>query len=107
MEQPNLNYINQLARGDDSIRKTLLNVIKTEFPQDIKDYYESVEIKDFKKIEENVHRIKHKFGILGLDKSYDKANEFESHLRDKQFNLKEQQNFNKILITISEYLQTI
>ncbi|MGK0236063.1 MAG: hypothetical protein ACI9EK_002607 [Psychroserpens sp.] len=107
MEQPNLNYINQLARGDDSIRKTLLDVIKTEFPQDIKDYYESVEIKDFKKIEENVHRIKHKFGILGLDKSYDKANEFESHLRDKQFNLKEQQNFNKILITISEYLQTI
>jgi hypothetical protein len=107
MEQPNLNYINQLARGDDSIRKTLLDVIKTEFPQDIKDYYESVEIKDFKKIEENVHRIKHKFGILGLDKSYDKANEFESHLREKQFNLKEQQNFNKILITISEYLQTI
>jgi len=107
MEQPNLNYINQLARGDDSIKKTLLDVIKTEFPQEIEDYYKSIETKDFKKIEENVHRIKHKFSILGLEKSYEKANEFEYHLREKQFNLKEKQNFNKILITISEYLQTI
>lgn len=107
MEQPNLNYINQLARGDDSIKKTLVDVIKTEFPEEIKDYYRSIEIKDFKKIEENVHRIKHKFGILGLEKSYEKANEFEHHLREQQFNLKEQQDFNKICIAISEYLKTI
>lgn len=107
MEQPNLNYINQLARGDDSIKKTLVDVIKTEFPEEIKDYYRSIEIKDFKKIEENVHRIKHKFSILGLEKSYERANEFEHHLREQQFNLKEQQDFNKICIAISEYLKTI
>jgi len=107
MEQPNLDYIEQLARGDESIKKTLIDVIKTEFPDEIKDYYISLELKDFKKIESNVHRIKHKFSILGLVKSYNKANEFEHNLREHQLNLKEHQDFDKILTAISEYLKTI
>ena len=107
MEQPNLEYIEQLARGDDSIKKTLIEVIKTEFPGEVNDYYTSIKIKDFKKIEDNVHRIKHKFSILGLDKSYHKANEFEHNLREHQLNLKEHQDFDKILTVISEYLKTI
>lgn len=107
MEQPDLNYINQLARGDETIRKTLIDVIKSEFPQEIKDYYKSIEIKDFRKIEENVHRIKHKFSVLGLEKGYEKANVFEHHLREHQFHLKEHQDFNNILISISNFLQTI
>jgi hypothetical protein len=64
MEQPNLEYINQIARGDESIKNELIDVVKTEFPEEIKDYYESLENKEFKKIEENVHRIKHKISIL-------------------------------------------
>ena len=43
MEQPNLEYINQLARGDDSIKNELIDVIKTEFPEEKKDYFESLE----------------------------------------------------------------
>jgi HPt (histidine-containing phosphotransfer) domain-containing protein len=107
MEQPNLEYIEQLARGDESIKKTLIDVIKTEFPGEIKGYYNSLETKDFKNIERNVHRIKHKFSILGLVKSYNKANEFEHNLREHQLNLKEYQDFDKILRAISEYLKTI
>lgn len=34
MEEPNLEYIDQLARGDESIRKTLIDVIKNEFPDE-------------------------------------------------------------------------
>jgi predicted adenine nucleotide alpha hydrolase (AANH) superfamily ATPase len=107
MEQPNLEYIDQLARGDESIKKTLIDVIKSEFPGEKIDYYNSIELKDFKKIEDNVHRIKHKFSILGLEKSYEKANEFEHNLREQQLNLSEQKDFDKILIAISEYLKTI
>mgnify|MGYP006105097363 CR=1 FL=1 len=107
MEQPNLEYIEQLARGDASIKRTLIDVIKTEFPEEVKDYYSSLEIKDFKEIESNVHRIKHKFSILGLVKSYNKANEFEHNLREHQLNIKEYQDFDKILRAISEYLKTI
>jgi hypothetical protein len=107
MELPNLEYIEQLARGDESIRKTLIDVIKNEFPEEKKDYYNSLEIKDFKKIEDNVHRIKHKFSILGLEISYGKANMFEQNLREDVFNLNEKQDFEETLKAISEYLKTI
>ena len=105
MEQPNLEYINQLARGDESIKNELINVIKTEFPEEKKDYYDSLENKEFKKIEENVHKLKHKISILGLEKSYEIANEFEHNLRE--LSLEKQQDFENILKAISDYIETI
>jgi hypothetical protein len=105
MEQPNLSYIEELARGEESVRKTLIDVIKSEFPEEKKDYYESLKNKDYIKIEENVHRLKHKISILGLEKSYKKANEFEHNLREHS--LEGFKDFEKTLIAISEYLKTI
>ena len=46
MELPNLSYINDIARGDESIKKTLIDVIKSEFPEEKKEYFESLESKD-------------------------------------------------------------
>lgn len=105
MEKPNLEYINQLARGDESIKKELIDVIKSEFPEEKQDYYNSLENKDYKKIEENVHRLKHKISILGLEKSYKIANEFEHNLRELK--LDKVEDFEKILIVISNYVKTI
>ncbi|ARV05458.1 histidine kinase [Polaribacter sp. SA4-10] len=105
MEQPNLEYVDQLARGDESIRKTLIDVIKTEFPEERSDYNKSVKNKEFKKIEGNVHRLKHKISILGLQKSYKRANEFEHNLR--KHSLEGIQDFEKILLVISAFLKTI
>lgn len=107
MEKPNLEYIEQLARGDDSVRKTLINVIKTEFPDEVKEYQNSIKRKNFKEIEDNVHRIKHKFSILGLGKNYANANEFEKNLREQNLDSVLQQDFENILLVISEYLNTI
>jgi HPt (histidine-containing phosphotransfer) domain-containing protein len=105
MEKPNLEYVIKLANGDESVRKMLVDVIKTEFPEEKKDYYDSLKNKEFKKIEENVHRLKHKISILGLEKSYKIANEFEHNLRE--LNLDKVEDFEKILIVISTYLKTI
>jgi HPt (histidine-containing phosphotransfer) domain-containing protein len=105
MEQPNLEYIEQLARGDESIKAELIEVIKSEFPEEKEDYYESLENKEFKKIEENVHRLKHKISILGLEKSYEIANEFEHNLRE--LSLKKQEDFENILKAITTYIETI
>lgn len=104
---PNLDYINQLARGDESIKETLINVVKTEFPEEKKEYYNILESKDFKKIEEIVHRIKHKFSILGLEKSYKNADKYEHNLRNHILNQKEEQDFDNTLKAITEYLKTI
>lgn len=105
MEQPNLNYVNELARGDEAIKKTLIDVIKTEFPEEKQDYLDSLKNIEYKKIEENVHRIKHKISILGLEKSYETANQFEHNLREHS--LDKQQDFEKILIVISDYIKTL
>lgn len=105
MEQPNLTYIEQLARGDESIRKTLIDVILAEFPEEKKEYYDSLEKKDYKKIEENVHKIKHKISILGLEKSYKLANTYEHNLREKS--MVGVDDFEQILNTITVYLKTI
>ncbi|KAB1158584.1 Hpt domain-containing protein [Tenacibaculum aiptasiae] len=105
MEQPNLSYIDQLARGDESVKNTLIDVIKSEFPGEKQEYIESFEKKEYKKIEENVHKIKHKISILGLTKSYEEANKYEHNLRED--NIEGAEGFDKILQTISEYLKTI
>lgn len=107
MERPNLQYINKLAREDVFIKNTLINVIKDEFPIEIKEYYNSVEKNNFQEIEANVHRIKHKFSILGLEENYENANKFEHNLRESKIEPTQKENFEKILEVISEYLKTI
>jgi hypothetical protein len=101
MQKPNLEYINRLSRGDKSIKAELIEVIKTEFPKEKKEYYESLEKREFKKIEENVHTL----SILGLEKSYEIANQFEHNLREHSLDKKE--DFDKILIAIADYIETI
>ena len=85
MEKPNLLYIEQLARGDDAIKNTLIEVIKNEFPDEKVAYYKSLKNKDFKK----------------------KANDFEHNLREHILSLEEERDFDEILTAISKYLKTI
>jgi HPt (histidine-containing phosphotransfer) domain-containing protein len=107
MEKPNLEYIEKLSRGDESIRNELINVIKTEFPDEQKKYQISARNIDFKQIGDNVHRIKHKFSILGLETSYEKANNFEKSLREHRLDDAQKEYFDNILEVISQYLKTI
>ncbi|EAQ41514.1 MULTISPECIES: hypothetical protein [unclassified Polaribacter] len=107
MIEPNLNYIEQLARGDDSIRQTLIQVIKDEFPDEKKEYFECLKTKNSEIIASNVHRIKHKFSILGLETSYNSAVKLEEVLRNNQSNQGLQEEFENTLAAITKYLKTI
>ncbi|PQJ77847.1 histidine kinase [Polaribacter porphyrae] len=107
MEQPNLLYIEQLARGEQDVRKALIDVIKSEFPEEKEIYYKSLQKKDFEEIKGNVHRIKHKFSILGLEKSYNLANEYEKNLVDGYLDANQVKDFEAILAVISKYIKTI
>ena len=105
MEKPNLQYIEELSDGDDVFQKKLLSVIKKEFPEEVLAYKKSIEKKEFLKTAENVHKIKHKISILGLEKGYEMATEFERELKKE---MKTQQvYFEEILSQISQYLNTI
>ncbi|MEN8836263.1 MAG: Hpt domain-containing protein [Polaribacter sp.] len=107
MEKPNLNYIDQLARGDQSIKDTLVKVIIDEFPEEKKDYFDSVKLNDFEIIASNIHRIKHKFSILGLEKSYKEAEKLEHLLREGSSDDVLKVTFENTLTEITKYLKTI
>jgi HPt (histidine-containing phosphotransfer) domain-containing protein len=104
-EEPNLDYIDQLARDDDAVKQMLIDVLKNEFPTEQQEYYDSLAEKDFKKLASNVHRMKPKISILGLEKNYKLANDYEHNLKNN--NLEGFEGFEELLQLISSFLKTI
>lgn len=105
METPNLSYINTLSGGDIAFKNKLITIIKTEFPEEKATYIKNIESENFKEIAENVHKLKHKISILGLEKSYEIANDFEEHLKENSLIGKE--DFEIILSNITNFLATL
>ncbi|WP_299762483.1 Hpt domain-containing protein [uncultured Dokdonia sp.] len=105
MEQPNHSYIDQLSAGNKAFKEKLISVIKEEFPEEKAIYLKNISAKNYKEAAENVHKIKHKISILGLEKSYEVARAFENNLKEEKTNLKDE--FENILHVISEYLLTM
>ncbi|MDN3667405.1 Hpt domain-containing protein [Algibacter miyuki] len=104
-EQPNLSYIHNMSGGDKAFEQKLIDIIKLEFPQEKEVYYDNLVAKNFKQTAENVHKLKHKISILGLEKSYEIAVAFEENLLEGRTDLFQQ--FESILNTITNYLQKI
>jgi hypothetical protein len=104
-EQPNLHYLDQIVEGDNIAKQQLIDVLKMEFPINQQNYYESLAAKDFTKIAENVHCLKSKISILGLEKSYTLVNVYEQNLKNNS--LEGYQDFETILQIISLFLKTI
>lgn len=105
MEEPNLLYIDQLSGGDVEFKEKLMSVFKMEFPVEVSTYEENIENKAFEKAADNVHKLKHKFGILGLEKGYQLAIDYEENL--KTGSLKLQEEFENILRKIKQYIDQL
>tara|TARA_R110002050_G_scaffold281956_2_gene429672 strand:+ start:46219 stop:46536 length:318 start_codon:yes stop_codon:yes gene_type:complete len=105
MEQPNLSYIHSMSGGDKAFEQKLIDIIKLEFPEEKEVYYTNYRNKNYKQAAENVHKLKHKISILGLEKSYEIAVAFEENLLDGNTTLNDQ--FESILNTITNYLQKL
>ena len=104
-ETPNLNFIEQLSGGDMSFQDKLIGIIKTEFPEEKAVYLNNIESNNFKEASENVHKLKHKISILGLEKSYEVAANFENNLFENRAEGKA--DFEIILKTITNFLATL
>ncbi|MDA9343476.1 Hpt domain-containing protein [Algibacter sp.] len=105
MEQPNLSYINDLSGGDEVFKQKLISIIKAEFPEEKAAYLKNIELKKFKKSAENVHKIKHKISILGLERSYEVAANFENNLSKN--NDAGKIDFENVLETITNFLTNL
>ncbi|APG60638.1 Hpt domain-containing protein [Christiangramia salexigens] len=102
-EQPNLSYIHQLSGGDKNFEEKLLIVLKHELPEEITQYRKNLKKKEFDAASSNIHKIKHKISILGLEKSYKVAEAYEDELREG--NDDRAREFEEILRTMLAFIQ--
>ena len=105
MEQPNLKYIQSLSQGDKAFENRIIKIIKLEFQTDKKVYFSNISNKNYERAAANVHKLKNKISILGLNKGYKLAEKFENNLRNNNLSLKE--DFQNIIQNMSNYLNEI
>lgn len=105
MEEPNLNYIQELALGDESFEQKLIDIIKVELPEEIDDYNLKLNKGQFIMASESVHKLKHKISILGLEKSYYLASDFEESL--KMESLERREEFEKVLSLMTNFVNAL
>ena len=105
MDIPNMNYINELSGNDIEFKGTFIKILKDEFPLEKIEYIDNIENNNTYAASQNVHKLKHKMNILGLQESYKIAVIFEEELRLGNNRLKDK--FMKIMNTIEDYLKTI
>lgn len=102
---PNLKYIKQISFGNVEFQKIIINTIKKEFPKEKEQYQENLKTKKYTQLAMDVHKIKHKINIFGLNESYKIAMEYEKNLKNNSTNLSVE--FELILKTITSFLEKL
>lgn len=105
MEEPNLNYIKDLAGDDLVFQNQFIDIIRTELPLEVMQYNDNINNHRLREASEDVHKIKHKINILGLNDSYKVAHGHEEELRDG--NAGKQSDFITILVVMQKFINTI
>lgn len=105
METPNLSYIEAMSNGDKAFEDKIIQIVKTEFVTERRQYEDFIDQKDFKKSAQMIHKIKHKISILSLQKSYAIAQHYEESLL--MGNTELQTDFESILDSIQDFLNRI
>jgi len=104
-EAPNLNYIKEIADGNEEFEKKFLSIIQVEFPKEKEDYLKNLSDNQLEESAKVVHKIKHKFGILGLNNGYKLAIKHEEGLKYGDAKLKD--DFMGVLRTVEEFILKI
>lgn len=103
MEVPNLLYIKELSGGDASFEESIITILKKEFPEEVLVFSKNFKSKNYIEAANNVHKLKHKISILGLDNGLELASRFEAALKKEETNLYEE--FVNTLNKIHVYLE--
>ena len=105
MESPNLSYIDTLAGSDAAFRAQLIGIVKDELPTEVSHYQQCMETEDWKQAAEAVHKLKHKISILGLEKSYYLAMEYEESLL--QADTADREQFDDLLARMLDFVSAL
>lgn len=105
MEQPNLKYIDELSGDNLEFKTKLIGILKKELPEEINGYSVEMGNANFSDAAQSVHKLKHKISILGLEKSYYIAEEYENNLKNNSTNLAVE--FENILKSMQEFVNCL
>lgn len=104
-EKPNLNYINELAGDSEDFKNRLISIVKKEFPEEKKEFLKNYNSNNWKLAAENVHKLKHKIGMMGFEQGYQTTMDFEEELIQGHDSL--YSKFILILESIDNFLKQI
>lgn len=82
METPNLEYIKEISGGDKEFENEMISILKIEFPEEYMLLKKNFENKNFEEVALNIHKIKHKIGMLGMQKSFELATKLEQNIKN-------------------------
>lgn len=102
MEQPNNDYINGLANGDEGFFTKVIDTIKKEFPLEKKKYLANFKLENFDACAQNIHKIKHVIMMFGLSDGFKIAESFEDEIKAEKTD--KNQDFLLILEKIENHL---
>ncbi len=105
MEKPNLSYINELSGDSDDFKQKIIAILKKELPEEIEVYQHQIQTNNYKLAADSVHKLKHKISILGLEKNYYIAQNFEDNLKQNSIDLKT--DFELTLKSMQEFVNTL
>jgi hypothetical protein len=105
MEQPNKSYIGSLSGGDKAFEEKLIDIIKEELPREQEIYLNNMAKKEYNLAAGNVHKLKHKISIFGLEEGYKTAAAYENNLLEGSLEFKDE--FEAVLIAITNYVQQL
>tara|TARA_R110002020_G_scaffold389984_4_gene600466 strand:+ start:619 stop:939 length:321 start_codon:yes stop_codon:yes gene_type:complete len=101
-ETPNMSYIHQLSGGEKEFEKRLIEILKREFPLEKETYENNFQNSEYELCAENVHKLKHKISILGLEQSYAFAIKYEDDLKTGSTRLSTE--FDEILEVMNQFI---
>lgn len=104
-EVPNINFLKEQALDNEDMIKTILEVIKKEFPSDIKTYHMHIKENNYDQSAECVHKFKHKLSLFGLKDAISIANQHELNLYNNDRSMVD--IFEEIITKVSAFLKTI
>ncbi len=105
MDKPNMNYIEQLADGDKEFEQQFIAILKVELPKEKEVYLKTIAANDFEEACQIVHKLKHKFNILGMENAYKLSVKFEDEL--KANNMERNTEFTEVLELMETYIKKI
>jgi HPt (histidine-containing phosphotransfer) domain-containing protein len=105
MEQPNLKYIDELSGDNLEFKTKLIGILKKELPAEIEGYTKEIGNVSFSAAAQSVHKLKHKISILGLEKSYYLAEEYEDNLKNNSTSL--DADFKNILKIMQDFVDRL